>query len=132
MLDNNPVELPSHEPRQQRFGRPRINPAERRTKPLRMFLNEAESAQLRENAAAVGMNRHDYVRALIAGHKPQAKSGGYDPRILNELNAIGNNLNQAVRDMHAGSQRRRDWEALRDLLQTALLQVALGDDSDVH
>lgn len=130
-------EEPSHQPRPQLYGRPRIDPAERRTRALRVFLNEAEELQLRENAAKAGINRHDYVRALITGHKPQARGGGhYDPRLLHELNAIGNNLNQAVRDMHAGSTRHHDWEALRALLEQAILKVALGpesgNDSDVH
>ena len=46
-------------------------------------------------------------------------------RLLYELNAVGNNLNQAVRDAHAGSRRVHDWEALRALLDRVLTEVAL-------
>ena len=137
MRDVPDFEEPSHEPRPQLYGRPPVDPAERRTRPLRVFLNEAEELQLRERAAQAGINRHDYVRALIAGHKPAARGGGgFDPRLLHELNAIGNNLNQAVRDMHAGSDRKHDWEQLRALLEAAIIRVALGpecgEDSHVH
>lgn len=133
MLDFTHIETPSHEPRPQFLGRPRIDPSLRRTKPLRLFLSEAEDAKLREDAAATGMNRHAYVRALVAGRTPSAKTGGgYDPRLLHELNAIGNNLNQAVRDMNSGSDRMHDWEQLREELQAAILKVALGQDDDVH
>lgn len=137
MRDVPEFEEPRPESRPQLYGRPRIDPAERRTRPLRVFLNEAEELRLREDAAAAGINRHDYIRALIDGHKPQARAGGhYDPHLLHELNAIGNNLNQAVRDVHTGSARQRDWEALRDLLEEVLLRVALGpeseQDGDVH
>lgn len=130
MRDVPEFEPVTHEPRPQPYGRPRIDPSERRTRPLRVFLSESEERRLRENASAAGMNRHDYVRALIAGHKPRARGGdGCDPRLLHELNAVGNNLNQAVRDMNAGSTRRHDWDALRGLLEQAILKVALGPDS---
>lgn len=115
--------------REQRLGRPRKTPDELRTEELRLYLSLAERQRLDEDAAAAGLRPSEYVRRLISGHKPAAIDGRSvgNPRLLMELNAIGNNLNQAVRDMHTGSQRRHDWEYLHGLLQTALRRVAYGD-----
>lgn len=134
MSDLSQVDVPDHEPRPQKLGRPKIDPAERRTIPLRLFQNESEYLKLREDAASTGMSIHDYVRALIAEHKPAIRGGGrgVDPRLLYELNAIGNNLNQAVARMNAGSTKRHDWDALRLLLQDVILKVALCEEDDVH
>jgi hypothetical protein len=115
--------------RPQRLGRPRLAPDELRTEELRLYLSLAEKQRLDEDAHVAGMRPADYVRRLITGHRPAAiesKSFG-NPRLLLELNAIGNNLNQAVRDLHAGSTRHHDWDYLQQLLQAALERVAFGD-----
>ena len=112
-----------------------MDPAERRSRRLRVFLNDAEEMKLKADAKAAGLSVPDYVRAVIAGKKlfVRGTSSPADPRLLNELNAIGNNLNQAVRDVHAGSRRSHDWEELRDMLESVLVKVAMGLDSeDVH
>lgn len=123
---------------QTRLARVPCDPHELRKRPLRVFLNEREEAHLNANASAIGLNRHDYVRMLIMGHVPEVIYRGRtaDPHLLESLNRIGNNLNQAVRDMHADSKRKHDWEQIRQLLEDVLLQVALGDEqietSNVH
>ncbi len=118
----------SHE-RPQRLGRPRLAPDELRTEELRLYLSLAEKQRLDEDAHAAGVRPAEYVRRLIAGHRPAAldRSPFGNPRLLLELNAIGNNLNQAVRDLHAESTRRHDWDYLQQLLQAALERVAFGD-----
>ena len=114
--------------RPQRLGRPRKSPDELRTAEVRTFLTIAEKQKLSDDAATAGMRPAEYVRQLIAGHRPKAMATkSCDPRLLLELNAIGNNLNQAVRDMHAGSERKHDWEQLRDLLEAVLEKVVSGD-----
>lgn len=111
---------------------------ELRKRPLRVFLNEHEEAHLNANAMAVGLNRHDYVRTLIMDHVPEViyRGRNADPHLLEALNRVGNNLNQAVRDMHADSKRKHDWEQIRVLLEDVLIQIALGDEAteerDVH
>jgi len=123
---------------QTRLARVPCEPHELRKCPLRVFLNEHEDAQLNANAAAVGLNRHDYVRMLIMDHVPEViyRGRNADPHLLESLNRIGNNLNQAVRDMHAESKRKHDWEQIRQLLEDVLIQIALGDEtieeSNVH
>lgn len=119
--------------RPQRLGRPRKSADELRTAEVRLYLSAAEKARLETDAHAAGMRSADYLRQLIAGHRPVAIEGSSigNPRLLLELNAIGNNLNQAVRAMHVGSRRKHDWEQLRALLESVLERVALGA-SDVR
>ena len=116
--------------RPQRLGRPRKAPDELRTEELRLYLTLAEKQRLDDDAQAAGIRPAEYVRQLIDGHRPATlESRPYgNPRLLLELNAIGNNLNQAMRDLHAGSRRQHDWEQLRDLLQDVLIRIALGED----
>lgn len=110
-----------------------------RDKPLRVFLNEREEEKLNEDAAKRQMNRHDYVRALIMGQTTKVVYRGHhaDPRLIEELNRLGNNLNQALVYVHAGTNRETDWEQLREHLEQTLLHVLFGpiveeDCEDVH
>ena len=129
MLDRQHIEEANFEPRRQPLGRPKIDPAQRHTKRRPVYLNDALDAKLREDHTAAGMTRHDYIRALIKGHKPTARTvGDFDPRLLYELNAIGVNLNTALRDVLSDSRRIHDWEELRELLHDVILKVALAVD----
>ncbi|WP_437186771.1 plasmid mobilization protein [Planctomicrobium sp. SH668] len=120
--------------RRQRHGRPRKHPDELRNVELRLYLTLPEKERIEEDARTAGLRPAEYIRRLIAGHRPasiESRSSG-NPRLLLELNAIGNNLNQAVRDIHAGSTRQHDWENLQGLLEIALQRVAYGDEDDVR
>ncbi|QDT37682.1 plasmid mobilization protein [Stratiformator vulcanicus] len=112
--------------RPHRIGRPRKTVEELRTEEVRARLSLTEKQKLTDDARTAGLSEAEYVRRLIAGHKPQG-SGRCDPRLLYELNAIGNNLNQAVRNLHAGRTQRESWEELRRQLEEALTKVAIGD-----
>lgn len=111
--------------RPHRLGRPRKPVDELRTEEVRARLSLAEKQKLLEDAQAAGLSEAEYVRRLIAGHKPQGR-GQSDARLLFELNAIGNNLNQAVRDVHVGSSRQHDWKTLQRRLEDVLVKVALS------
>ena len=107
--------------------------------PLRVFLNEGEEAKLKRDSEARQVNRHDYVRALIMGQTTTVVYRGHqaDPRLIEELNRVGNNLNQALVYVHAGTTRETDWEALKELLEQTLLHVMFGpvieeEQEDVH
>ena len=101
-----------------------------RNRPLRVFLNETEERKLNADAAERGLNRHDYVRALIAGQTTKTVVRGHaaDPRLIEELNRVGVNLNQAVKYVHAGSTRETDWDALREQLEEVLHAVLFGPE----
>ena len=99
-----------------------------RRRPLRTFLNEQEEAKWHSDADARQMNRHDYIRALIMGQTTEVVYRGHraDPRLIEEINRLGNNLNQALVYVHAGTTRETDWEQLRELLEETLLHVMFG------
>ena len=120
---------PNRDSRPHRLGRPRKAPDELRTEDVRARLSIAEKLKLTADAERCGMSEAAYIRSLIAGHTPQA-AGRSDPRLLNELNAVGNNLNQAVRDMHAGRRQKQDWETVRKQLVDVLERVALAELND--
>lgn len=119
------------EPRPQQLGRPRLPADQLRTEELRLYLTIPERTKLDEDARAAGMSPARYLRKLIAGQRPATlhERAGHtsNARLLLELNAIGNNLNQAMRDVHAGSTRQHDWEQLRVMLQAALEKVVFDD-----
>ncbi|MEM7811346.1 MAG: plasmid mobilization relaxosome protein MobC [Planctomycetota bacterium] len=109
--------------RPHRLGRPRKPADDLRTRRAQLRLTEAEKQRLAENAAKAGLAEAEYLRKLILGHKPRGVAAA-DPQLLFELNAIGNNLNQAVRDAHAGRSSEHDWQALRHQLRSVLARAA--------
>lgn len=121
-----------------RLARQPCSDDEIRDRPLRVFLNEHEEARVNEDSKTRQMNRHDYVRALIMGQTTKVVYRGHqaDPRLIEELNRLGNNLNQALVYVHADTTRKTDWENLRELLEQTLLHVMFGpeidEDEDVH
>lgn len=92
---------------------------------VRFRLPLAEKELLDAAARREGLLLGAYLRKAAFERSGPVVSDADAMRLAYELNAIGNNLNQAVRDLHAGSTRRHDWEALRAQLQTILTRVAL-------
>ncbi|WP_144055025.1 plasmid mobilization protein [Rhodopirellula baltica] len=121
-----------------RLARQPCSEDEIRNRPLRAFLNETEEAKWHEDADIRQMNRHDYIRALIMGQVTKVVYRGHqaDPRLIEELNRLGNNLNQALVYVHADTTRQTDWENLCELLEQTLLHVMfgpeIGEAEDVH
>lgn len=113
-----------HDPR---YGPSRVDPAKNAeaSAEVRFSLPLAEKKLLDAAARKEGLFLGAYLRKAAFERGLSAISESEAMRLIHELNAIGNNLNQAVRDRHAGSQRQRDWEALRHQLNEILTQVAL-------
>ena len=113
-----------------RLARQPCSEEDKRRRPLRVFLNKGEEEKLDADAKARRLNRHDYVRQLIMDQVTTTVVRGHqaDPRLLEELNRIGNNLNQAVLYVHAGTKRQTDWEGLRNQLEDVLLTVLFGPE----
>ncbi len=80
-------------------------------KPFRLTGREAE--QLKKRAAEMGMNESSYIRLLIS-----QKPNDYPEirvllkRLINEVNAIGNNINQITRNYNSKLYRIEDRELL--------------------
>jgi len=85
-------------PAKRRGGRPKKIEAERRCKQTNHRWTIAEDAFLREQAAAADLSVAEFIRrrALLIPVVPPRKK--VDARLLMELNAIGNNVNQLARD----------------------------------
>lgn len=124
-------------------GRPPLPTQQRRDTEIRVYLTQEEKAVIAEKARRAAMREGEYLRDRGLGYQPRdmAPVLPVDPHYLSALNqlwwnlsAIGNNLNQAVRDGHAESARHHDWHALyhevRDAVRQAktfLEQAALND-----
>lgn len=80
-------------------------------KPFRMTEKEAE--QLRSDAGRQGLKESEYIRLLLS----QKPNDYPEIRILlreliNEVNAIGNNINQITRNHNSKLYREQDRELL--------------------
>lgn len=79
-------------------GRPKKDPADRRTNSHGVYLSDKEKEQLEKNAEAAGLSVNEYIRRkTLGGEAVQAKA---DEATRRELRAIGNNLNQLTRRAH--------------------------------
>ncbi len=113
-----------------KLGRPPKAPAERRTERVDVFFSVAERVKLTEDARACGLSPAAYIRKLVAGYRPTAQAEQTaDPRLLLELNAIGNNLGQTVASMNCDHPAKAAWRALKRDLQDMLQRVALEEIS---
>lgn len=66
------------------------------------------------DAEKVGLNRSDYIRKRVLGHRIHLKPGFFDEEVIRQLKRIGNNLNQSVKLYH--EQKKEPIE----LKQTAI------------
>ncbi len=113
-----------------KLGRPPKDPADRRTERVDVFFSIAERLKLVEDAKACGLSPAAYVRKLVAGFRPTAQAEhSADPRLLLELNAIGNNVGQTVRAIKTGTGAKADWQQLKRDIQDVLQMVALDQVS---
>ena len=86
------------------MARPRTDETGR-TERVYVRLTPAEAAVLSDRAASAGMSLSDYVRHHALGGEAKrvrrpAMSGDI-AALVRQLAAVGNNLNQLVREMHA-------------------------------
>ncbi len=97
-------------------------------KPFRMTEKEAE--QLRVNAKQRGLKESEYIRLLLS----QKPNDYPEIRILlkeliNEVNAIGNNINQITRNHNSKLYRQEDRELLSAYMKKLNLLVKEVVDS---
>ena len=67
-----------------------------RTRPrhVSVWMNEAEYRHLKEQAELAGMGLDPFIRSLVAGVQLRSHPPGEYTKLLRELSAIGNNVNQ--------------------------------------
>lgn len=98
-----------------------------RTRPrhVSVWMNEAEYRHLKEQAALAGMGIDPFIRSLVAGIQLRPRPPDEYTKLLRELAAIGNNINQiaywanarrSVRESEiadAAVLARRAWELVK-------------------
>lgn len=105
--------------------RPLKHPDARASTAFRVRVTTVERAELDAKAAAAGTTKSEIVRAAALRYRlPPAPVTG---AMVNELQAIGNNLNQIARHLNTTGELR-DQVALRDA--TALLMATLSEVLD--
>lgn len=92
---------PEEAKRKRRGGRPKLDPAKKRSAQLHVLLTPAEHERVKEWAASTHLSVSDYVRRRTLG-KPIANRTDIAAR--GELNRIGVNLNQLARAANEAGQ----------------------------
>ena len=68
------------------------------------WLNENENKMLKEKSKKTGLSEAEYLRCLIEGYNPKEKPDEEFYKIMRNLRAIGNNLNQIARNSTSKSK----------------------------
>jgi predicted DNA-binding protein len=72
----------------------------KRTVPIQVFLSDKEAERLKQVVAKSGCTLSAYVRSLINGYIPTDLPPPDYHSMMNELRAIGNNMNQIAQKAH--------------------------------
>ena len=72
----------------------------KRTNRIRVWLTDAELEKLNHAAKTSGLSRESYIRALFSGYIPLDKPQPDYFKMMRELYAIGNNMNQIAHRAH--------------------------------
>ena len=97
-----------------------------RTRPYRIWahLSEREYAVFRANVKRSGLTQESYIRLLLSGHTPKALPPIEYHKLLRQLYAIGNNMNQiAARANSTGFFLADEYARNADELRRALLEI---------
>lgn len=89
-----------------------------------VWLNEAESRRLRDNAKRTGLSQESYLRSLINGYLPKELPSIYFYNMIRELRSIGGNINQLAAETNTTGyvdEAGFDREAAR--LRKAVLEI---------
>ena len=87
-------------------------------------LNEAEWQRLKQFVQKSGLSQEGYLRLLISGHVPKALPPIEYHKLLRQLYAIGNNMNQiAVRANSTGFFLTEEYARNANELRQSLLEI---------
>jgi hypothetical protein len=89
-----------------------------------VWLNEAESQRLRDNAKKTGLSQENYLRSLINGYTPKELPPIDFYIMMRELRAIGSNINQlAVKANTTGYVDEASFEREATQLRRAIMEI---------
>ena len=106
------------------MGRPRLAENAIREN-FTVRLTAAERARVEEKARQLNLSPSDYARAcLVRGTVRVVQEGGFDPELVRELLAIGNNLNQIAHRLNAtGTHAPAQLDVVLDVISALLTEV---------
>ena len=87
----------------------------KRNHEFKVRLNDDEFNDLSKKVKLSGYSRERYVRSLISGIVPKEKPPIEYQKLIREFNAIGNNLNQLVRNSYYDSMKSEIQDVLNSL-----------------
>ena len=101
---------------------------ERRTAFVGVQLTPSERSELAEAARIRGLGLSEYVRTICfrnPGPAPEIRRSPEAAKLMHELRAVGNNLNQIARttNIHGEVTREEDLVEVLGLLRAAILHV---------
>ena len=88
----------------------------RRNRHVSVWMNDKEYAKLKRKANAAGLGLDPFIRKLVAGTEIKPKPPEEYAKLLQELSAIGNNINQIA---HMANYRKSISDA--EILEAAAL-----------
>lgn len=88
-------------------------------KVLILRLTEKDKNRLFESSKRAGMTASSYIRSLINNEQPYLREDYQNIKnLVNEMNAIGNNINQIAKKFNMGMFSEYDKKHLIDLMST--------------
>lgn len=82
-------------------------------------LSQADKAELEKKAKNTGLTESAYIRALINNEYPISREDYQNIKnLVNEINSIGNNINQIAKKFNMGMFSEYDKKHLIDLMNT--------------
>lgn len=100
------------------MARPALKEEDRRMVQVNIRLTQEENKKLNEQAEGSGLTPANWIRhKVFTGRFPVIRVSSVEVRLYRELQYIGNNLNQAVRQLHSGKLHPGYLNILTTLLQ---------------
>ena len=106
------------------MARPRKAPDERRSEKIEGRVTPQEKLGFLEQCEAAGMTEAEFVRRRCLGYQVPPARPLVDQRLLRELNAIGNNVNQLTFAMHTDRAFMEAWGPIAEQLAAVLDKIA--------
>lgn len=110
------------------MSRPKKHDDEKRTERHNLRFTIAEMVEIEQSAAAAGMKPTEFMRLRALGQVVKPAPAPVETQLISEINMIGVNLHQFLRDdrFGRGTRTESDWNLLYDRLSQVLEKVASG------
>jgi hypothetical protein len=108
------------------MARPMKHEHEKRTEVIRARMTEAERDHVFEQAQRAGIKPSEYIRLRSLEYVVTPKPATADTELISQINMVGCNLHQFLRDdrFGRGTRTEADWNQLYDRLSSVLEKAA--------